>query len=278
MSESLNVNVLVAAKEEYTKQLVFILSTEIYDSIYMIYKDSQQMKKKRDVSLKNFQLLLKRIPLWNSILINKYTVHIKNKIPYLTDLITAIFVSHVKILSSVRLNTDHKSIKVRVPNIDIFLHKIIITIAEKIYYKPDIIQDKKENVIHLITDTIEESISNQIPIDNLLTGVFDNDINNSDNNISNNESKEDESEKSNESDESEKSNESDESDESEEEDESEDEESNIKLNDKEQEIINIPTIPIKELKQKNKVIFDDAIEKLDDINDKISDNDLSDDD
>ena len=30
MSETLNINVLVAAKEEYTKQLVYILSPEIY--------------------------------------------------------------------------------------------------------------------------------------------------------------------------------------------------------------------------------------------------------
>ena len=49
-------------------------------------------------------------------------------LPYLMDLITAIFVSHVKILASVRLKGDGKSIKIKVPNLNIFLHKILINI------------------------------------------------------------------------------------------------------------------------------------------------------
>ena len=182
MSETLNVNVLVAAKEEYTKQLVYILSPEIYTVILNVFNESQQLKKKRSISLRNFQLQLKKIPVWNTIIIEKNTENIKSKIPYLLDLITAIFVSHVKILACVRLKTDSKSIQVKVPNLDTFLHKIIITNAEKIYYNPDIILKKKEIVISLISETIEETIRNQIPIDKILSeylsGVFDNDDNN----------------------------------------------------------------------------------------------------
>ena len=179
MSETLNINVLVAAKEEYTKQLVYILSPEIYVVLKNIYNESQQMKKKRSISLRNYQILLKKIPIWNTILIEQYTKDIKSKTPYLLDLITAIFVSHVKILACVRLKSDSKSIQVKVPNLDTFLHKIIITNAEKIYYNPDIILKKKEFVIELISETIEETIRNQIPIDKILTeylaGVFDED-------------------------------------------------------------------------------------------------------
>ena len=47
MSDSLNVNVLVAAKEEYTKQLVYILSPEIYDVLLNVYSESQLLKKKK---------------------------------------------------------------------------------------------------------------------------------------------------------------------------------------------------------------------------------------
>ena len=176
MSETLNVNVLVAAKEEYTKQLVYILSPEIYTIILNVFNESQQLKKKRSISLRNFQLQLKKIPVWNTIIIEKNTENIKLKIPYLLDLITAIFVSHVKILACVRLKTDSKSIQVKVPNLDTFLHKIIITNAEKIYSNPDLILKKKEIVISLISETIEITIRNQIPIDKILTeylsGVF----------------------------------------------------------------------------------------------------------
>ena len=179
MSETLNVNVLVAAKEEYTKQLVYILSPEIYTVILNVFNESQQLKKKRSISLRNFQMQLKKIPVWNTIIIEKNTENIKSKIPYLLDLITAIFVSHVKILACVRLKTDSKSIQVKVPNLDTFLHKIIITNAEKIYYNPELILRKKEIVVSLISETIEETIRNQIPIDKILTeylsGVFEED-------------------------------------------------------------------------------------------------------
>ena len=177
MSETLNVNVLVAAKEEYTKQLVYILSPEIYKVLLNVFNDSQLLKKKRSISLRNFQLQLKKIPIWNTIIIEKNTVDIKSKIPYLLDLITAIFISHVKILACVRLKTESKSINVKVPNLDVFLHKMIIMNAEKIYSNPEIILQKKEIVISLISDTIEETIRNQIPIDKILTeylsGVFE---------------------------------------------------------------------------------------------------------
>ena len=137
MTESLNVNVLVAAKEEYTKQLVYILSPEIYKVILNVFNESQKLKKKRTISLKNFQLQLKKIPDWNNFIIEKNTENIKTKIPYLLDLITAIFVSHVKILACVKLRSNSKSINVKVPNLDIFLHKLIIANAEKINYYSD---------------------------------------------------------------------------------------------------------------------------------------------
>ena len=181
MSETLNVNVLVAAKEEYTKQLVYILSPQIYLVLLNVFNESQLIKKKRSISLRNYQLFLKKIPHWNTVIIEKNTENIKVKIPYLLDLITAIFVSHVKILACVRLKSDSKSINVKVPNLDHFLHQIIITNAEKIYYNPELILKKKEIVVSVISETIEETIRNQIPIDKILTeylsGVFENDSN-----------------------------------------------------------------------------------------------------
>lgn len=177
MADELNINVLVTAKEEYTKQLVYLLSPEIYKILHNIFIESQQMKKKRSVSIRNYQILLKKIPLWNNIIIEQNTKEIKEKIPYLLDLITAIFISHVKILACVKLKSDSKNIQVKVPNLDIFIHKIIITNAEKIYYNPSIILQKKEKVIDLISETIEDTIRNQIPIDKILTeylsGVFE---------------------------------------------------------------------------------------------------------
>ena len=57
MSDNININVLVAAKEEYTKQLVYILSPEIYIILLNVYNDSQQLKKKRNIYIIRHLLL-----------------------------------------------------------------------------------------------------------------------------------------------------------------------------------------------------------------------------
>ena len=124
MSETLNVNVLVAAKEEYTKQLVSSLQTPLYEIIKNIYKESQRNNIRRDISYSNFQLELKKVPHWASFKLEEKLSNINNKFPYLMDLITAIFVSHVKILACVRLKSDNKSIKIKVPNLNTFLLKL----------------------------------------------------------------------------------------------------------------------------------------------------------
>ena len=66
MAETLNVNVLVAAKEEYTKQLITTIQNGLYDVIKEIYNDSQKNNIRRSVSYSNFQRELKSVPNWTS--------------------------------------------------------------------------------------------------------------------------------------------------------------------------------------------------------------------
>ena len=140
----LNVNVLVAAKEEYLKQLIYDLSPEIYTLIYKIYEESQDLPKKRSISLRNFQILLKKIQLWNETMIIDKTKFICDKIPYLMNLVSAIFVTHIKILSCIKLNNSAKKIEIIVPKLEIFLHRILMCTAEKIYKNPSLISEKKD--------------------------------------------------------------------------------------------------------------------------------------
>ena len=178
MSETLNVNVIVAAKEEYTKQLVTILQPEMYSIAKNIFIASQRNNIRRKLSYSNFQIELKNVPRWSSYTIEEYLQKINSRYPYLMDLITAIFVSHVKILACVRIKADDKSIKIKVPNLNNFLHKIIINISEQIYYYPDTIE-YKERLFSIISTSITDAISNQVPIEYILneylSGAFDED-------------------------------------------------------------------------------------------------------
>ena len=177
MSETLNVNVLVAAKEEYTRQLISSLQASIYEIIKNVYIESQKNNIRRDIPYSNFQMELKKVPNWASFKLDENLSEINSKFPYLMDLITAIFVSHVKILACVRLKSDNKSIKIKVPNLNTFLHKIIINVSETIYYDPYVIHDQKDKIFSIITTSITETIANQIPIEYILneylSGVFD---------------------------------------------------------------------------------------------------------
>jgi len=183
MSENLNVNVLVEAKKEYTNQLIKTIQPEIYLILLSIYEDSQKNNGRRSVSYSNFQMELKQVPNWTSFKLEDKLAQVTKKYPYLMDLITAIFVSHVKILSCVRLRSDNKSIKIKVPSLNIFLHKLIIKCCETIYYKPKIIHEDKRRVIEIIEDAIMDTITNQIPIEYILneylSGAFDDENDNS---------------------------------------------------------------------------------------------------
>ena len=179
MTETLNVNVLVAAKEEYTKQLITTIQNGLYDVIKEIYNDSQKNNIRRVISYSNFQKELKAVPNWTSFRLEEKLQYINSKFPYLMDLITAIFVSHVKILACVRLKSDNKSVKIKVPNLNTFLHKIIINCCETIYYDPEIIESSKSVIFDIINTSIHDTIANQIPIEYILneylSGVFDED-------------------------------------------------------------------------------------------------------
>ena len=69
-----NVAILVDAKEEYTKQLISILKSCIYQgvkSVYMDAKDICHQDNTPDNVLITFQDLLSRIPKWSQDIINK---------------------------------------------------------------------------------------------------------------------------------------------------------------------------------------------------------------
>jgi hypothetical protein len=179
MSETLNVNVLVAAKDEYTRQLVNTIQHDIFDILKSIFNDSQEKNIRRKISYSNFQIELKAVPQWTSYKLDSKIKDLMKKYPFLMDLITAIFVSHVKILACVRLKSDNKSIKIKVPNLSTFLHKLIIKCCETLYYEPQTINFEKYKIIELIAVAIDDTIANQIPIEYILNeylaGAFDED-------------------------------------------------------------------------------------------------------
>ena len=67
-----------------------------------------------------FQEMLSEIPNWNQSIITNETNRIKDNISYIEDLLTAVFISNMRLLCSVE-NTN-KKIKVKIPKLDLFIH------------------------------------------------------------------------------------------------------------------------------------------------------------
>ena len=184
------------AKTEYTKQLCqFVVPAILKFSINLLEKAKELSKGEQKKILYNFQLLLNEIPDWNK---EKYLVEIQLiqgwiQCEYLEDLITAVFIAHTKILSSISINSKHKNVQIRIPDVEHILFKIIIEVS-KLYWKStylfrdDITNiEKQQNyrqIEVLIQEGIQQAIRLMVPVKTILKNCIiqnDEDIQDSDN-------------------------------------------------------------------------------------------------
>ena len=174
MSKKLNISVLVAARDEYIDQLKCIVVPLLIQGFNSIYQDALKLSNGRQVIWK-FQELLKQIPQWNQTILQEESKRIKRKCPYIMDIVTAIFVTNVKILASVRLKGSREDIRVKIPTSDIFIHSIYIEAAHQIFYDPFLfyhkntnVQQNKHHVREIIESAVDETIRQMLPFDDIL--------------------------------------------------------------------------------------------------------------
>lgn len=201
MSEpEISVNVLVDAKKEYTKKLVNVLALPIYQGIQSIYEQAKQASDEANHQnyLRTFQILLREVPRWNQDIID--TEHnrivLETKCNWLNNLIRAVFISHVKVLSAVRMGGGYKKIKLNVPSSSKFVHTCYVEAARAFYKNPYLLShDVADIKVHknmvealgLIKDAIKDAIERLIPFQQIIYEYVDHpdnissDDNNSDN-------------------------------------------------------------------------------------------------
>ena len=182
--ENANSSIYVQAKIEYTKQMINYLQNHFFDGVKSIYDDSKELYKQNSSSsqLFIFRTLLEKVPEWNNELIVAETDRIieVSKCDYLEDLLTAVFISHTKILMSISNNTD--KINLTVPKLSNFIHKCYINIARDLWKNPLLFSENIsgleyqknlktiENIIH---DCIENTIRFSLPVKDILKGQLE---------------------------------------------------------------------------------------------------------
>jgi len=182
-----NVNVLSEAKNEYSCRLVNILTPLVVDGIKSIFKDSENLcieNNEESKYLMTFQNFLSRVPKWNESIINEETERIKRTsgCDYLEDLLTCVHITHVKILTSVRVSQQQKKIDIEVPKLNNFIHKIYIELARKIYknvylFEKNVMplqyQKNMRECELLCQESILKVIRNGIPVENIIRAYID---------------------------------------------------------------------------------------------------------
>ena len=162
--------ILADAKEEYTRGLIDLLTETLYKGLQSIYDTARKTSKSNNLNtLKTFQLLLSKTPKWSDDKINKEVSRIKAAADcdYLEDLVTAVFVTHTKILISIKAKNKTDTIDLNVPKISYFIHMIYIQCARNFWRQPWLFHtgynslDLQRNLIkaeNLIKDSILETI------------------------------------------------------------------------------------------------------------------------
>tara|TARA_B110000977_G_scaffold201113_1_gene294202 strand:- start:5800 stop:6702 length:903 start_codon:yes stop_codon:yes gene_type:complete len=173
-------NGIVQAKEEYTKELINILTEPMCAKFLCIYENIIASTKNKRELIINFQKALREIPLWNQGLIDTEVSQIRAKCEFLDDLVAAIFVTNVKILSSVKMGKDKKKIQITMPKTDQFIHKNYINAAQTLYNNPYIFssqyesQKRRAEIILHVQNSIENTIRTNLPFRNILQNYLGN--------------------------------------------------------------------------------------------------------
>jgi len=185
----MNLGIVVEAKQQYTKQLINVMRPIIYERLFDIYSESIEKCERKDDLLICFQNELQQVPKWNSDVIKEATAKIVDSCSYINDLITAVFLSNVRILTSVKMNAKKRQVKLVVPTNETFVHKVYVNVSKSIYNDPFTFSNKRyggnvlrnmHDVFPLIELSIEDTVRDMLPIKNILESYLGDTMSDSD--------------------------------------------------------------------------------------------------
>lgn len=156
---------LLDAKKEYTSRLEEIVTPQLRATFSALYAEC--MEEGGDVYM-CFQGKMREIPFWNSNIVQQKTQQLITSYSFFENLVVAVIVTYVKVLSAIRLGDGRPSVKLKVPRTDEFVHEIYKQMAMICYYEPFIVESRDTFESQAIPEAIERSIRRLIPYDEIL--------------------------------------------------------------------------------------------------------------
>ena len=175
------------SRNEWCSRLVSIFTPLVIEGIRSIFNESWKMCLDNDEASKylmTFQNLLSRVPKWNNIIIEEERKRIidRSGCGYLEDLITCVHIIQLKVLTCIRVGNKQKKIDISIPKLDMFIHKVYIHVARKVYMNvylfeknisPLQIQKNQRELESIIQECILMTIRESIPTEAIIRAYMD---------------------------------------------------------------------------------------------------------
>lgn len=169
----MDLNVLVEAKKEYMGQLCHIMCPIMIETFQELYETAVRDSKNKKPLLQ-FQKHLKEVPNWSNAMSKSHSDNITDRCAWFSDLLAAVFVSFVKILSSVRLKAENKKISLKVPSNEVFIQTCYNNCAKDLYRDPYVFHEEQSEyerdlkLTKRFTECIEATVKELIPVAEIL--------------------------------------------------------------------------------------------------------------
>ena len=158
----------------YQRHLVKIMTPHLlrfYENLWTATKRNRRQ----------FQLALREVPAWNQSKIEEQTNEILLKTPFLDDVIAAVFLSVVKVLSYVRLPGSRTDIRVQVPAKTVFVHAAYVAAAAELFDSVNAGQrvfepSQRRLQQQIASSAVERAVQELLPLKQLLDAYISNEI------------------------------------------------------------------------------------------------------
>jgi hypothetical protein len=177
-----DLTLLLETKEEYTRQFVNITRPVFIQGVSSIYKSVREKNKQPKMILREFQTALSLVPNWSQTILQVETERFRSvtKCEWIDDLMNAIFVANVQILSHIANRDKNEKLSIEIPTLDAFLHRCYISLARNLWKNPVLLYHKvtkaeiQKNAVeldNLVAVSIVETFRQSLPYKELL-GTF----------------------------------------------------------------------------------------------------------
>ena len=171
--------VVVENKDYWVRKLIRRMEPVMIAAFDAMY-DSCSEEKHRLIA---FQRKLQEVQHWNTYLIREQVGAIQQRCEYFSELLKAVFVTYIKMLTSVRLSKGKPEIRVKIPSNDTFVHRVYRDVAECFYNDPHIFKNKQSHttkrqiIAQAIKDIIDEILPNKDILEVYMGNTVDEDSN-----------------------------------------------------------------------------------------------------